>query len=121
MSDSIKHVLLVEDDSLLSEMYEMILKEAGFKVSLAKDGLAALRADLDEVDLVLLDIRIPEVDGLEVLEKYRARGYRKPIVILTNSPQIDSSGAKELGADDFLVKSHSEITDILRTVNKYLA
>ena len=115
-----KRILLVEDDIMLSEMYMMVLGDDGYEVTLVRDGRKAIESSLETVDLVLLDIRMPEVDGLEVLRKYRERGFIKPIVILTNTPQVSFVQARELGADDFLVKSHAEIEDVLKVMEKYL-
>ncbi|OGE84642.1 MAG: hypothetical protein A3J48_03605 [Candidatus Doudnabacteria bacterium RIFCSPHIGHO2_02_FULL_46_11] len=116
-----KNILLVEDDSLLSEMYTMILQDEGFNVSHVRDGRAALLRTLDDIDLVLLDIRIPEIDGLEVLRFYREHGFKRPIIVLTNSPQVNLTQALEMGADGFMIKSHSDINDVLNVVQKHLA
>ena len=116
-----KNILLVEDDTLLSEMYLMALEDGDITVSLVKDGRKAIEFDINNVDLVLLDVRIPEVDGLEVLKNYRKRGFKKPIVIITNSPQVNMAEAKALGADGFLVKSHTDVSEMLNAVQSYLS
>jgi len=115
-----KHILLIEDDSMLSEMYSMALVDSGLKVSLLKDGRLAKNANLVDVDLVLLDVRLPEVDGLEILQFYRQHGYSKPVIIITNSPQVSQIQAKSLGATEFLIKSHTDVSDVLTTIQKYL-
>ncbi len=115
-----KNILLIEDDVLLSEMYAMVLQDEGFKVSQVRDGRAAIAKDTHDVDLVLLDIRIPEVDGLEVLRFYRQKGFKKPILVLTNSPQVNLTQALELGADGFMIKSHTDIDEVLRVIYKHI-
>lgn len=115
-----KRILLIEDDSLLSEMYTMVLEDEGFNVSLAEDGGVAMEKNLKNIDLVLLDIRLPEVDGLKVLKQYRKKGFKKPIIVVTNNPQVNLNEALQLGADSFMVKSHSDIEEIVKTVKQYI-
>lgn len=115
-----KHILLIEDDTMLSEMYTMVLQDEGFAVTHLKDGRAAVSRDLTDVDLVLLDIRIPEVDGLEVLKNYRERQFKRPIIVLTNSPQVDLDQVRALGATDFLIKSHTDIQEVVDVVYRNL-
>ena len=115
-----RNVLLIEDDGLLSEMYLTALNDAGFRVQLVNDGKLAKQTDLTNTDLVLLDIRLPGVGGMDLLRYFRDSGFTKPIIILTNSPQADAAEAARLGANDLLVKSHTDIGEVLNTVNKYL-
>lgn len=105
---------------MLAEMYTMILREEGFEVSQIKDGRSAVQKNIAGFDIVLLDIRLPEVDGLEVLRSYRDRGFAKPIIVLTNSPQVNLMQARKLGADGLLIKSHSNIGDVLKAIEKHL-
>ena len=120
-NESKKLIYLIEDDNLLSEMYAMVLRDEGFDVDIIRDGASAIARELNNVDLVLLDIRLPEVDGLEVLKNYRSRNYKGKVIVLTNNPQIDSVEAKKSGADDFLIKSHTDIGEVLAIVKKHLS
>lgn len=115
-----KKILLIEDDSLLIDMYMLVLEEEGFQVSVLTDGKRALKHDLTDVDLVLLDMRLPEVSGLEVLRSYRRSGYTKPIIIITNNPQINVNHAMALGATHFLVKSHTPLHSLVALLRQCL-
>jgi len=98
-------LLLVEDDPSLREMTQLGLAPAGFVVSTAGDGAHALERVLaDPPDLVVLDLMLPTLDGLEVYRRIRAR-LQIPIVIVTaRSDPTDVVVGLELGADDYVTK-----------------
>jgi two-component system phosphate regulon response regulator PhoB len=107
-----KHVLLVEDDPLVAEMYKLRLEIDGLSVTLAGDGASALRLARELVpDAILLDIRIPRMDGLTVLELLRQGGDgvgRVPVLMLTNFSDPETvERAHSLGADGHLVKANT--------------
>jgi two-component system, OmpR family, response regulator MprA len=98
-------LLVVEDDSDLAHALELELAHAGYAVRVIDDGPAALRAGLEwHPELVLLDLRLPTLDGLEVCRRLRAE-TRAPILILTARDTVDDRvRGLDAGADDYLVK-----------------
>jgi DNA-binding response OmpR family regulator len=102
-------VLFVEDDPSLAEMYRTKLELDGYLVDIARDGeeaLARLSAELP--DLVFMDIRLPKIDGIRVLEELRERDQTRhlPVVILSNYSDDDwRVRVRELGALEWLVKT----------------
>jgi PAS domain S-box-containing protein len=83
-------VLLVEDDEANVETFRPYLQRSGYEVRVVRDGLAAVPAALaDDVALVLMDVRLPGIDGLEAIRRIRARGLRKPIVAMTAHAMAD--------------------------------
>ena len=102
-------ILIVEDDQFVSELYEHQFTKQGFNVKVAFDGEAALAASSSEkFDLVLLDMMIPKIDGLQVLKKLKEEPNTKdiPVIILSNLGQEDLiKEALEIGAKAYIVKS----------------
>jgi two-component system, OmpR family, phosphate regulon response regulator PhoB len=101
-------LLLVDDDDALAEMYALQLTASGFQVTTARSGSEALRlAAVVPPDLIYLDLGLPGMTGLEVLERLRTAPSTAdvPIVILTNysEPEMIKRG-QELGAQDYLIK-----------------
>jgi two-component system, NtrC family, response regulator len=105
VSDS-KTVLLIDDDDSLRRVVEYNLREEGYRVLTAADGATGLQAFQGEtVDLVLTDVRMPEMDGLELLTRLKAMQPDLPVVMLTAHGTIDSAvEAMKLGASDYLRK-----------------
>jgi two-component system OmpR family response regulator len=101
-------ILIADDDGHIREVVRYALEKEGLRVVEAADGREALeRAQRGGVDLAVLDIRMPEMDGIEVCRTLRAQG-RLPIVFLTSrSEEIDRVLGLELGADDYVVKPFS--------------
>ncbi|MCI0505607.1 MAG: response regulator [Gammaproteobacteria bacterium] len=99
-------VLLVEDDELLGDGLRAGLKQAGYTVDWVTDGQSAESAITDnEFDLVVLDINLPNISGLEVLRNVRKQGRSLPVLILTARDSIpDRVEGLDSGADDYLVK-----------------
>lgn len=103
-----KHILIVDDEARIRDVVSYALEKEGFRVTAASDGRAAL-AELERggVDLVVLDVMLPEVDGLEVCRRVRARS-RVPILFLSaRGDEIDRILGLELGGDDYLIKPFS--------------
>ena len=104
-----KKVLIIEDDIEIIHLLEIHLKDLGCEVSFATRGGDGLHKAIEEVpDLIILDIMLPEMDGLEVCQKIRANKIKSPIIMLTaRSEEIDKVLGLELGADDYLTKPFS--------------
>jgi two-component system OmpR family response regulator len=101
-------VLVVDDDAHLREVLQYALEKEGFKVETAKDGAEGLaRAERDDVDLVVLDILMPELDGLEVCRRLRARRSVPIIFLSSKAEEVDRIVGLELGGDDYLAKPFS--------------
>ncbi len=101
-------VLIVEDEASFSEALEFLLGKEGFQVTTAATGTEALRKfDQGGIDLVLLDLMIPEISGTEVCRQIRAKS-RVPIIMLTaKDSEVDKVVGLEIGADDYVTKPYS--------------
>jgi CheY-like chemotaxis protein len=118
-------VLFVEDDSAVAQMYKLKLELDGYQVEVAADGEIALemaRASLP--DIIFLDLRLPKLGGLEVLEALRADPQTQavPVVILSShsEQELVERGAK-LGALDHLIKSKTTPAMITDGLERWLA
>jgi DNA-binding response OmpR family regulator len=102
----VKRILIVEDEARLASFLDKGLRGNGFTTSLAVDGGSALAAASDEdFDLIILDLGLPDTDGLDVLRILRDQGSRLPVVILTARADLsDKVGGFNLGADDYVTK-----------------
>jgi DNA-binding response OmpR family regulator len=109
-------VLVVDDDPTVSDVVRRYLERAGYRVTLAADGHQALaRFAQERPDLVVLDLMLPGVDGLEVCRRLRARDEALPIVMLSaRGEETDRVVGLELGADDYLAKPFSPRELVLR-------
>jgi two-component system, OmpR family, response regulator RegX3 len=101
-------ILIVEDESSLSEPLAYLLGKEGYETTIAKDGLAAIAAfDKSGADLVLLDLMLPGLPGTEVCREIRTRS-QVPIIMLTaKDSEVDIVVGLELGADDYVTKPYS--------------
>jgi len=99
-------LLLVEDDPILGNGIEVGLKQAGFAVDWARDGRAAqLALQTTEYELVVLDLGLPRISGMELLQQLRGKGSDLPVLLLTARDTVrDRVAGLEAGADDYLVK-----------------
>jgi two-component system OmpR family response regulator/two-component system response regulator QseB len=99
-------ILLVEDDPQLGDGLTVGLRQAGFAVDWVKDGLAADQALATETfDLLVLDLGLPKLSGMELLQRLRSRGQSLPVLILTaRDSTADKIAGLDTGADDYLVK-----------------
>ena len=114
-------VLIAEDEADLVKALRDNLEFEGYQVIVATDGEAALQAALKQSpDLLLLDIMMPKMDGLEVCRKVREAGFRIPILMLTaKSQEVDVVRGLEAGADDYVSKPFS-IRELLARVKAAL-
>ncbi len=99
-------ILIVEDEPRLISFLEKGLRGNGFTTSHARNGASALAVASDvDFDLMILDLGLPDIDGLEVLRSLRERGQRLPVVILTARDEVsDKVDGFDLGADDYVTK-----------------
>ncbi len=101
-----KHILIVEDEEHLAEALAHNLQFEGYSTTVAYDGMEGLRATQSiQFDLIILDIMMPKLDGLEVCRRIRATGSRVPILFLTaRSSDADRLLGLKVGADDYVAK-----------------
>lgn len=104
-----KHILLIEDDPEIVQLLELHLKDVGYEVAFRFNGAEGLQEVIDNPpDLVILDIMLPGMDGIEVCRNIRAKNLNLPILMLTaKSEEIDKVLGLEMGADDYLSKPFS--------------
>lgn len=119
-------IILVEDDSFISGMYQTKLTGLGYQVELYEDGEQAFaRLIRDPLpDLVLLDVVLPKKDGFEILEELRAAPRTKnlPVILLTNLGQKpDVERGVKLGADDYIIKAHYTPSEVVEKIKQVLA
>jgi DNA-binding response OmpR family regulator len=109
VSDRAPRILLVDDEQPIQTLLSFPLQRDGYEVVVASDGREALaRYDEQPPDLVVLDVMLPRIDGLEVCKRLRAKGSTVPIIMLTaKSEEIDKVLGLELGADDYITKPFS--------------
>tara|TARA_R110001606_G_scaffold94054_1_gene208693 strand:- start:15125 stop:15811 length:687 start_codon:yes stop_codon:yes gene_type:complete len=102
------HILIIDDDVELSDLLKEVLSFENCAVSAAYDGEAGLSAMDDSVDLILLDVMMPKLNGFETLKQLREK-WDVPVLMLTaKGEEIDRVVGLELGADDYLPKPFSE-------------
>ena len=119
------HVLIVEDERKIATYLKRGLEEQGYAVDIAFTGREALDwAEADALDLIVLDILLPELDGITVCRTLRQRGIRAPILMLTARDAVDDRVAGlDAGADDYLVKpfAFKELLARLRALGRRAA
>lgn len=124
MSEDKKTILLVEDDAFVSDIYQTKLGQSGYEVQVAENGLEAMKfAGKKAPDLVLLDIVMPYMDGIEVLRKLKEKEEWKsiPVILLTNLSEKEKvEEGLSLGASDYLIKSHFTPSEVVEKVKALL-
>ncbi len=125
MAAAPEKILVIEDDQFLRELYDELLRGEGYEVDLAEDGEQGLNKFLEGgYNLVLLDIMLPKIDGLDILRRAKEHKPKKengPVVLLTNLGQ--DSIIKEgfsLGASGYLVKSALNPDQVLSEIKVFL-
>ena len=115
------HILVAEDQIDIRDLLVMNLQQAGYEVTAVGDGRSALDSQNEQSsDLLILDLMMPGLDGLEVCKALRARGRSSPILMLTaKSTELDRVLGLELGADDYLTKPFS-LAELLARVKALL-
>jgi two-component system, OmpR family, response regulator len=104
----LKHILVVDDEARIREVVEYALERDGYRVSVAVDGQTALQAaEGDPPDLVVLDVMLPEIDGLEVCRRLKAFSACPVLFLSARGEEVDRIVGLEIGGDDYLTKPFS--------------
>lgn len=115
-------ILLVEDDGLLGDGFQVGLRQLGFQVDWVRDGQAGLRELLTlNYEACILDLGLPQIDGMEVIAQVRAKKINTPILVLTARNVVESKiEGLNLGADDYLIKpvDINELAARLRAISR---
>ena len=104
-----KKILVVDDEHSIVTLLQYNLEQAGFRVITANDGQIAYQLGLEEeLDMIILDLMLPKMDGIEVCKKLREKQVQTPILMLTaKDDEFDKVLGLELGADDYMTKPFS--------------
>ncbi len=117
-------ILLVDDDKLMVKMYQGKFADDGYEIDVALNGKEGLAKTLNfKPDLILLDIMMPEVNGLEMLERLKEKEETKriPVILLTNvGGDDDAKKGLAMGAVAYLVKAHYDAKDVVKKVKEIL-
>jgi DNA-binding response OmpR family regulator len=114
-----QRILIVEDEPSIAEVVALYLKRAGFEATVAPDGQVALKEIGRSLpDLVVLDLMLPRVDGLEVMRQLRAVSETPVIMLTARRSEVDRIAGLEMGADDYVIKPFSaqELVSRVRAV-----
>ncbi len=127
MSERSKTILIVEDEKDLLDSYKELVESAGYIAITALDGyqgLDQLAKNIGGIDLVLLDLMMPGVDGLEVLRAVKANPEKygqMPIIVLTNmTSEAVIKESFDLGSSSYLVKTDLDYQGLVKELSKYL-
>jgi two-component system, OmpR family, response regulator len=105
MEVAMRKVLIVEDDQGIAELERDYLEINGFSVNICNDGLSGLKSiEKEEYDLIILDIMLPEIDGLEILKRIRDTKDIPILLVSAKKDEIDKIKGLGLGADDYITK-----------------
>jgi CheY-like chemotaxis protein len=117
-----KQILIVEDEKSLAEAYQTILEKHGYGAKVAHNGEEALQVIKDNaVDLILLDMNMPKMNGLEMLRELESAGLQNRVVVFSNQDtQADIDEAFRLGAKRYLLKSWAAPQDLVKVVEEGL-
>ncbi len=124
MSKNKTSVLIIEDDSYISEMYKIKLESEDFEVAIAKDGVTGIKMlEKQKPDIILLDIVMPKMDGFDVLKIIKKNIELKdvPVVLLTNLGQKENvEKGFDLGADSYIIKAHFTPSEVIEKIKEIL-
>jgi len=117
-------ILIIEDDHNLNEAYQMILRHQGHKILVALNGMDALKITKKiEPDLILLDLKMPQMNGIEFLEKYnlKEKHPKVKVVIFSNlDAQQEIDEAYNLGAEKYMLKAWASPKELIQLVDSLL-
>jgi CheY-like chemotaxis protein len=118
-------ILIIEDDEYMARLYRKLFVSADYQVEVAAGGEEGLKqVEVYKPDLIILDIMMPKIHGLEVLERLKANPETKgiPVVVLTNlAGRANANEALGKGAEKYLVKSDYEPEEVVKIVGEVLA
>ncbi|WP_303965627.1 response regulator transcription factor [Sporosarcina ureae] len=114
--EEVMKILVVDDEDRIRRLLNMYLSREGFEIEEASNGEEGLKKAINgQFDCVLLDVMMPEKDGLEVLKELRDKEFETPIIMLTaKGEETDRLSGFEIGADDYIVKPFSVREVVLR-------
>lgn len=116
-----KKILIVEDDSFLKNLESSKFTHEGFAVTTAVTGAEVDTALAEELpDIIILDLMLPDVDGFELLKKFKAEDKTKmiPVIVFSNvSDEIEMKRVLDAGAAEFMVKSNFTLSDVIEKIN----
>ncbi|MFA5773721.1 MAG: response regulator [Candidatus Paceibacterota bacterium] len=119
-----RKILIIEDDSFLQGLEASKLEKEGYGIITASSGGEAMKKiNEPNIDVILLDLILPDFDGFELLKKIREIKTLKnvPVIVFSNlSEEKDIKKSKELGATDFMVKSNFTLDEMIEHINKIL-
>lgn len=115
------HILIVEDDREIREGIEIYLKNQGYIVFQAADGVEGMeRIEQEEIHLAIVDVMMPRMDGITMMMKLREKGYEFPVIMLSaKSEEVDKIMGLNMGADDYVTKPFTTM-ELLARVNSHL-
>ena len=120
----LKKILIVEDDAFLQGLEATKIKKAGYEILTASSGEEGMeKINQPGINLVLLDLILPQFDGFEILKKVRETESIKnlPVIVFSNlSEEKDIERATKLGATDFMVKSNFTLDELVERIKKVL-
>lgn len=124
-SNTKKSILIVEDEPELAEVYQTLLGQSGYHITVAHNGESALTAvEEKKPDLILLDLRMPIMGGVEFLEKYDVKEKHKDVKVIVFSNydmQDEIDDAYRLGADRYVLKAWASPKELLQIVKDSLS
>ena len=119
-----KKIVLIEDDTFISQMYSLKFRQTNYTFLVARDGSEGLELiKKEKPDLVLLDIILPEIDGFEILRQIKANPELQsiPVVLLTNLGQQENiQKGMAMGAKDYIIKAHYTPQEVVAKVETFL-
>lgn len=115
------HILIVEDDKEIREGIEIYLKNQGYIVYQAADGIEGLsQIEKEEIHLAIVDVMMPRMDGINMMMRVRELGYEFPVIMLSaKSEEVDKIMGLNMGADDYVTKPFTTM-ELLARVNSHL-
>ena len=119
---AMKKVLLTDDSPDMIELLQLVLANAGYQLLTASDGAKAVEMCLaSRPDLVLMDLKMPTLNGFEATRELRSRGFKNPIVVLTGSEsEEDRRRAEEAGCDGYIIKT-LDMDNVEKEIDRFLA
>ncbi|CAN5199818.1 hypothetical protein BH11PAT1_BH11PAT1_2120 [soil metagenome] len=120
-----KRILIIEDDKFISDLYDFAFSKSDYIVDHAMDGeIAIQKATIETYDVILLDIMLPKVTGIDVLRRIRTTenpSKKTPVILSTNLAEDKIiNEAMSLGANGYILKAELEPTDVVKKVNDIL-